>query len=270
MRKLVLNYVELPKTLKKPLWRFWHNFIISRERKEVAMTFMNYGYADLGDDPKTITLHNGDEPERFCAQLYDFAVSHADLTDSEVLEVGCGRGGGASYISRYKHPRRYVGLDLSSRGIRFCNQYHTAPNLSFVRGDAEDLPFENDSFDAVVNVESSRCYGHVDRFFNEVRRVLRPGGDFLFTDMRWRQDLEELDAQLEDAGFETLERCDITDNVVRALDIDNERKRALIGQRIPKPLLTAFNEFAGVQGSGRYDSFASGEMRYVSYHLKPR
>jgi SAM-dependent methyltransferase len=269
MRKIVLNYVELPKVLKKPLWRFWHNFIISRDGKDVVVTFMNYGFAGLNGDPRTVTLHNGDEPERYCAQLYDHAASHTNLEDKEVLEVGAGRGGGASYLTRYRQPKQYVGLDLSQRGIRFCNSYHQVPGLSFVRGDAEELPFPDDSFDAVLNVESSRCYGRVDRFFDEVKRVLRPGGDFLFTDMRWEVDVEPLFKQLEEQGLKTIKYEDITDNVVRALDIDNDRKRSLIGEKIPRPFMTSFNEFAGVRGSGRYESFASGAMRYFSALLQP-
>jgi ubiquinone/menaquinone biosynthesis C-methylase UbiE len=45
-----------------------------------------------------------------------------------------------------------------------------------VHGDAENLPFPQVSFDAVINVESAHCYGSIERFLAEVHRVLRPGG----------------------------------------------------------------------------------------------
>jgi ubiquinone/menaquinone biosynthesis C-methylase UbiE len=228
---------------------------------------MNYGYAPLDGDPRTIELAAHDESERFGAQLYHFAVSHTDLAGRDVLEVGCGRGGGASYITRYLEPRSYVGVDLSENGIRFCNTHHDVPKLRFVRGDAESLPFDDEQFDALVNVESSRAYNHIEKFFAEAYRVLRPGGAFLLTDMRLRDDVEVLDTQVSEAGFRIDARYNITENVVRALDIDDERRKHLMRRKIPRPVIKMFGEFAGVRGSGRYASFASGAMQYVSYLL---
>ena len=231
------------------------------------MTCMNYGYANL-DDPKTIELKPEDEDERYGLQLYNQAVGWVSLKGKKVLEVGAGRGGGASFIARYLEPESYTGLDLSEPGIRFCNDFHTAPNLNFVHGDAENLPFDDDSFDAVVNVESSRCYPHIEKFFAEVKRVLRKDGDFLLTDMRWKDAMPSLRQQLDDAGFQIVAEKPIRENVVRALDVDDDRKMALIESRVPKLFLKMFGEFAGVRGSGRYGSFASGNMEYWSFHLR--
>jgi ubiquinone/menaquinone biosynthesis C-methylase UbiE len=267
VKRLVENYAELPPLLRKPLWRIWHSWIISREKQEVAMTCMNYGYAGA-EKTNTIELEEKDEGERFGLQMYEKAASWTSLKDKEVLEVGCGRGGGASYLTRYQQPQSYTGLDLSDPGIAFCNSYHQVLNLKFVKGDAEDLPFDDNSFDAVVNVESSRCYPHIMRFFSEVKRVLRPAGSFLLTDMRWKRDMPKLREQLKEAGFQIVEEEPIRKAVVRALDIDDERKKGLIVKKIPKFLIKAFGEFAGVRGSGRYGSFADGSMEYWSFHLK--
>jgi len=267
MRTIILNFVNIPPFLRKPLWRLWHNWLISWEKRNVVMRFMNYGYAPLEWPPEMFSLSNQDEPERYCTQLYHYAVSHTDLRDKNVLEVGSGRGGGASYIARCLGPKSYIGLDLSERGTEFCNMYYDTPNLEFVRGEAEKLPFEANSFDVVVNVESSRVYGDIERFFREVLRVLKPGGDFLLTDMRLRDEVNNLHRQVQDAGFRVEKYHNITKNVVHALDIDDERKKHLIRKRVPGPLLKMFGEFAGLRGSGRYTSFASGAMQYVSYLL---
>ena len=266
MKKLVENYAELPRFVRKPLWRFWHSWIISREKHEVVMTCMNYGYAGL-DNAKTIELFPEDESERYGLQMYHQAVSWVPLEGKDVLEVGSGRGGGASYLARYLKPLSYTGLDLSDPGIAFCNRHHQVPNLRFVKGDAEDLPFADNTFDAVVNVESSRCYPHIMRFFSEVKRVLRADGTFLLTDMRWRDDVPRLREQLAEAGFRIADEVEIRQNVVHALDTDDVRKQTLIGQKVPRFLIKTFGEFAGVRGSGRYESFASGAMEYWSFHL---
>lgn len=267
MRGLVLNYVNMPRLLKKPMWRLWHNWITSRDKGDVELRFMNYGYAPLDGVGSTIELQSHDEFERFGAQLYNFAASHTDISGKDVLEVGCGRGGGASFLTRYHGPRSYVGVDLSENGIKFCNRYHRVENLRFVRGSAESLPFDNEQFDAIVNVESSRAYNDIEGFFAEAYRVLRPGGSFLLTDMRLRDYVEVLDEQVRAAGFRVNAYHNITENVVRALEKDDERRRRLMGQKIPKFALKMFGEFAGLRGSDRYESFASGAMQYVSYWL---
>ncbi|SIG06667.1 Probable methyltransferase [Mycobacteroides abscessus subsp. abscessus] len=94
-----------------------------------------------------------------------------------MLEVGCGHGGGASYLVRALQPASYTGMDLNPDGISFCRRRHDLPGLEFVQGDAEDLPFPDESFDAVINVESSHLYPHFPVFLTEVARVLRPGGN---------------------------------------------------------------------------------------------
>ncbi|HCQ03761.1 MAG TPA: class I SAM-dependent methyltransferase, partial [Candidatus Latescibacteria bacterium] len=100
--------------------------------------------------------------------------------------------------------------------------------LSFTQGDAESLLFEDASFDTVVNVESSHCYGSMEKFVAEVYRVLRPKGYFLFADLRNRDTSEKLQAQLTSSGLQVLKKVDITDNVLSALDAYNEKKLALI------------------------------------------
>ena len=62
---------------------------------------MNYGY----DAPNlSLKLENADEVERYPIQLYHHVASQSELKDKIVLEVGSGRGGGASYIARYLNP----------------------------------------------------------------------------------------------------------------------------------------------------------------------
>ena len=268
--RIVLKYAELPRLVRKPLWRFWHNLILGtdRDHTDVQVTFLNYGFAPLNGNPNMISLAPPDEPERFPAQLYHRALRSHDVDGKTILEVGSGRGGGASYITRYFRPKRYVGLDLAPKNIRFCNAYHGSDRLSFVQGDAERLPFADESFDTVVNVESSRCYGNIPRFFAEVRRVLRKTGVFLLTDMRWKDDLPLLRSRVAEAGFTIDEEENITPNVVRALELDDGRRRGMIEQKIPKFLARAFGEFAGVKGSRRYGEFVSGRMQYVSMLLR--
>ena len=108
----------------------------------------------------------------------------------------------------------------------------------------------------------------MDAFLGEARRVLRPGGLFLHADLRDRASLSTWRAQLANSRMKIVSETDITANVVAALDADNERKSALIHRLIPKPLLSSFNDFAGMRGSAIYEGFRNGAFSYLAFKLE--
>ncbi len=229
---------------------------------------MNYGYTPLEGEDGHPCLDPGDEYNRTSIQLYDHLTSVVDLKGKEVLEVGCGRGGGVEYISRYYQPWRVVGLDLSPSGIAFCHQHYELEGISFKVGDAESLPFPDESFDVLINVESSHCYGDVSAFFRQVYRVLRPGGTFLLADFRREVDVPALRAALSASGLTLLREEDITPQILAALEVDQSRRTALIEDMIPRLLVGFSHQFAGTPGSKIYDRFLSGESLYLSFVLQ--
>lgn len=230
---------------------------------------MNYGYQPT-DESTRLELSQDDEPDRYCVQLYYAVASAIDLNGLDVLEVGSGRGGGASFVKQYLSPAKMTGVDFSKNAVSLCNERYAEPGLQFVHGDAETLPFDDATFDAVVNVESSHCYGSTEKFFSEVARVLKPGGHFLFADFRSITDVDALNDQLESNGLEAIDVEDITANVLAAMKSDSERKQSLIGKHIAKWLMGTFRQFAGLEGTQVYDSFRSREMVYLRYCLRKR
>ena len=230
---------------------------------------MNYGYAPLEPAP-ALQLEAPDEPDRLCIQLYQHALGAVVLREKDVLEVGSGRGGGASYVSRYLRPLSLTGLDLSQQAVDLCNRHRKAPGLAFTCGDAQALPFPDSSFDAVLNIESSHCYPSMGRFLSEVHRVLRPGGSFLFADLRSCDGLDALHRQFEASPLNLEHEDDITANVLTALRVDNDRKLQLIQDLIPGPFRRPFAAFAGIEGTTNYVGFENGKLRYVSAHLTKR
>ena len=169
--------------VRRFLWRACYEALAKRVSTP-DWAFMNYGYAAVPADVDPPPLRSSDEQDRLCIQLYLHAIDNCDLRDSDVLEVGSGRGGGASYISRYLRPRSMTGMDFSQEAVDLCNRHRPAPGLAFVCGDAQSMPFPASSFDAIINIESSHCYESMETFLSEVRRVLRPGGRFFFADLR--------------------------------------------------------------------------------------
>ncbi len=248
--------------------RRWYDQM-SRIDRDADMTLMNYGWADTDPSRPPLNLEPHDEVNRYCIQLYHQVAGAVDLAGRDVLEVGSGRGGGASYISRYLNPGSMTGLDFSPRAVEFCRQHYDVPNLSFVRGDAEHLDFPPESFDAVVNVESSHCYGSIAGFLEGVHRILRPGGHFLYSDYCGVDELDTLRHHMSETGFSILEEDDISDNVLKALQMDDARKRDLIRRKVPGLLRGFFHEFAGLQGTRSYNStLRRGEKIYFRFVLE--
>jgi SAM-dependent methyltransferase len=267
LTRIFLALSAISPYVKKLLWRRWYQFLAGHHQTK-DWSFMNYGYAPLHDQFDTVKLDETDEPNRYFIQLYQHVVSAVDLTNRDVLEIGSGRGGGASYIKRYLKPKALTGVDFSDRAIQFCNHAHDVDGLSFIKGDAESLPFDAERFDVVINIESSHCYGSMAAFLANVKRVLRHNGYLFYADLRNRNDVAVLQRQMEQSGMKILKREDITQNVVRSLDLDNERKLLLIRALFHNWLLKPFQEFAGVKGSKIYESFQSGTMVYLHYVLQ--
>lgn len=247
--------------LRRTLWKRWYQFLADGYRQE-DWTFMNYGFGDLDPDAPGLRLEPADEPDRYSIQLYRAVVGDVDLRGRDVLEVGSGRGGGCSYLARYLEPASVTGIDFLAKAIAFSRTRHSVPNLSFQQGDAEALPCADAAFDAVVNVESSHCYGSMDRFLSEVARVLRPGGHFLWADLQQRGQKEAARAQFQAAGLEMRQEADITANVLVALDRITDRMRETIRRHVPGYLRPWFEDFAGVRGTRVYEALRSGDVEY--------
>jgi SAM-dependent methyltransferase len=255
-------------SLRRAMWRFLFDLLAWRFRNIGWWTLMNYGFADLDPQAPRFALQPPDEPERYPIALYHHIATLAPITGCEVLEVGSGRGGGASYVARYLKPARLVGLDLSGKAVLFSNRQHRVGTLEFQQGDAENLPFPDGSFDSVLNVESSFCYPSIDRFFSEVKRVLRPGGHLHYTDLRLAPEMAEWREAIVRSGLEMLAERDISANVIEALHRDSARRREGGRRILSGPLSSVGDVFTGVDGTRIPSMLASGGMAYWSFLLR--
>ncbi|UYN95817.1 MAG: class I SAM-dependent methyltransferase [Enhydrobacter sp.] len=254
--------------LRRAFWRGFFDLVAARTGDAHWWTLMNYGFADPAGDDAPFALQPRDEVERYPIALYRHVSGLAPIAGREVLEVGSGRGGGASYVARYARPRRMVGIDISGKAVAFCNRQHEVDNLHFRVGDAETLPFADASFDSVINVESSFCYPSLDRFLAEVKRVLRPGGHLHYADLRLIGEVDDWQATIERSGLERIVERDITANVVEALRRDSARRR-LGGRRLLGSRLAPLADlFTGVDGTRIPALLANGGMVYRSFLLR--
>jgi SAM-dependent methyltransferase len=115
-------------------------------------------------------------------QVREHLGDRGDVGD--VLDLGCGSANVADLLSDL--PLTYVGLDYGGHHIQFAAAKHQGGPVdklaaTFVRGDAEHLPFADRSFDVVVWSEVIEHLMRPELAVWEVARVLRPGGLLVMT-----------------------------------------------------------------------------------------
>jgi SAM-dependent methyltransferase len=120
-----------------------------------------------------------DELGRFCSWLELGPAAH-------LLDVGCGSGGPALHLARLTRCE-VVGVDLYEEAVaagkRAAREAGLESRASFVQADAgRPLPFEEDSFDAILCVDSINHLPGREDVLGDWARLLRPGGRLLFTD----------------------------------------------------------------------------------------
>jgi SAM-dependent methyltransferase len=96
----------------------------------------------------------------------------------DLLEVACGTGQGVGYIAGAA--RSLVAGDYSESILAIARR-HYGDRFKFLQFDAQQMPFSDGSFDAVILFEALYYIPDPNRFFNECRRVLRPGGSLLIS-----------------------------------------------------------------------------------------
>ena len=247
---------------------FWYN-TLSRFQTGDDVLFLNHGLPTTDGDPKTVALADRDEKHRYAIQLYNYLACKTNWQQKDVLEVSCGRGGGADWLMRTLQPRTLVGLDIARKSTNFCRRYYTNPNLRFETGDAQDMPFENASFDIVINVESSLNYPNFNAYLAEVDRVLRPGGQFLIADYRRKGRVSYFRNGLEALGYTENFIEDISAQIIRGLKFSEVQKLSIIEKYIPRPLRGAIGRFARVttDEDSEIELFRQGVKIYLAASL---
>ena len=114
-----------------------------------------------------------EQVDRMC-QRYYWAGKYCRGKD--VLEVACGTGQGAGYLAGLASS--YRAGDYSEKILEIARG-HYGERIEFQQLDAQQLPFENGSFDVVVLFEAIYYLSSAERFVAEGRRVLRRGGKVL-------------------------------------------------------------------------------------------
>jgi ubiquinone/menaquinone biosynthesis C-methylase UbiE len=111
----------------------------------------------------------------------DFAAEFAPAADMQLLDIGSGLGGPARYFAQ-AYRCRVTGIDLSEEYVAvagsLAQRVGLAGKVSYQQGNALEFPFPNATFDGAYMLHVGMNIADKARLFNEVHRVLKPGGIF--------------------------------------------------------------------------------------------
>lgn len=113
-------------------------------------------------------------------------AKNINIEGASVLDVGCGLGGPCRMLAD-EYNCQVTGIDLCSEYIRTANLLSKLVNLdgktTFLKGDATNLPFNDNSFDVVWTQHVQMNIPDKEKLYSEMARVLKPGGYFLYYDI---------------------------------------------------------------------------------------
>jgi SAM-dependent methyltransferase len=215
------------------------------------------------------------------AAMYDFALRALPLEVApeaamrpvaNLLDIGCGAGGGLLYAAAAFPDARLAGLDASAVAIRHARRWLRPQAPELRRGSADRLPFAASRFDRVVSIGTLNYVDH-HALMAEAARVLVPGGLLSLTGgstdtpigwTRQRLDRAAIRQGLVPRGFR-----EITEPCFAAFLHQAPRNAALVA-RLPWFLRESAREWAVLPGSQRHMQYLAGRKReYAAVYEKP-
>ena len=153
------------------------------------------------------------------APLTNWGLSLVGIQDGwTILDIGCGGGATLQRLQKRSQGSTVYGIDISEESVAKARQVNARvlnKQVFVCQGSAEQLPYDDETFDLVTAVETVYFWPHLPACFQEVRRVLKQGGKFAILievvegDSMWTNVVEgmkvyspeELQALLNEAGF---------------------------------------------------------------------
>ena len=137
-------------------------------------------------------------PSVFYQAIHKRLLEYVNLPrEANVLDIGCGTGRLLDRLASEEPTLQATGLDFSGEMIRQARAHNRhRPRIIFLEGNATALPFAENQFDAVFNTLSFLHYDSPEQVFQQVSRVLRPGGRFYWVDITTRRQYESFSADI--------------------------------------------------------------------------
>lgn len=149
---------------------------------------------DLEYPPELLARLPEGAAESFAGVANPFALGALERGEA-VLDVGSGAGTDSLIAAQMVGAEgRVTGIDMTQEMLakaRAAAAEMKAPNVEFVEGEVESLPFDAESFDVVISNGVIDLVPDKDAVFSEIHRVLRPGGRIQVADVTIQNPVSE-------------------------------------------------------------------------------
>ncbi len=163
--------------------------------------------------------------QQSCFDLMEKLLAFIPKKQGSILDVGCGLGATTKYLLNYYSPENVLGINISPRQLEQAKI--NAPNCNFRLMDAVAMDFEDNTFENIICVEAAFYFDTRKRFLQEAKRVLKPGGNLIMSDILFEttkylgdwtvpqanvtNSVEDYKNLYQQVGFESLELIEATE-----------------------------------------------------------
>lgn len=157
---------------------------------------LNLGYYKWYNRPPFLSINNA---QRTLAYKL---ISLLEVRNGDtVVDIACGRGGTTDLLSGTTEAGLIYGLDLLPENIAVAKSiFSPSARLKYMVGDAQDIPFDDGTFDRAMCCEAAFHFPDRAKFISEIARVLKPGGRFATCDFVWKSEDSRTQAHQDDRG----------------------------------------------------------------------
>ncbi len=120
--------------------------------------------------------------------VYAKKLKNLGFSEGRIIDVGCGFGSLCAVVAEEIPGSEIIGVDSSVSMLGYANERLTGQSVKsrvrFQRANVEKMPFEDDSFDVVFNVNMVHWVDKPLSMLNEIQRILKPEGYLFVKDLR--------------------------------------------------------------------------------------
>lgn len=119
----------------------------------------------------------------FHAPITNWGLGYVNFRDGmKILDIGCGGGATLKRLLRRSSDSKVYGIDISEESVakaRKVNSKLLGKQVFIQTGSAEELPWDDNTFDIVTAVETVYFWPNIVKCFTEVKRILKTDGQFV-------------------------------------------------------------------------------------------